>query len=1341
MANMAEPNFDDIRREVGNASGFQEEPVFADDSDAGDAPVVVTRPYGQIKDDEDWRKANEGKWNFPQLLSTILSSQWKRTSGIPSDDKTTNFTDRPPAKHREVPGERRDYYEYVPPWTDPEFEAERPTGKGFFRGNFFNRMYPAQTDESLAKNPTEMAKRYGIHPNRTDGRSGLSPAWAISRRYQLQNGESVGAEDIDRFLQENYFASKEAKASGESIDEYIKKQSLRVAKTGEEVKLLEMWKICRKHTEDIQQDQNFQRLVFDGYTTDELHTQGLFSFTEDVLYDLDGPLHELVDQHRWLPPRASGATTEESPRQIWEFKDEDGSVREGEWTAQDPHVWAALQPALQVLTRLLNSNHPAWTGLMNLYTRLKVDRNLDPLAEDLIYREKLGVSYNYRSAWHTEIPKHSTDRQFEELLKLRRLRFDASSWVAKVLMEKIVLRIESCYRIQTEPNRCLSAPIYGVTNYRVNKDGKITISIGAELIWPLLSCHISKSEKLVCSMSIAAVLFHEFSHAVFGAQLFSLEPTCRQLVPNPEHRPYLEKAGLALFYTAIQVNGIMKEAKGLQKSEVFFENEPQEEPGFAVENQTFGGFLICPLRHVTTYGPVPAYFHMTQLSMATWPSAEPQPWSEHTGASLGLLKDPPLSLAHPSIKLPMDLVYKFFRQSFWDTDLVKYGCEALKLHSDQALRSHFVPPHHWTAWIPIYGEHRGDWLSEAVYLLNRTGYGVLANCIDSIAKKRLLGLSTRQYWLYERKTWPKLGKDLDQVATELRQSAIRYMPNFKDAVMTAAERRNAFVQRGIGAQFSGVLRGNQIAQAPRSISRGQGGANTTGHAQTRGGRGRGRGNATGHAQTRGGRGGRGGNTTGRAQTRRGRGGRGGSTAGIAQTADRNPTEQELKDWVADLEDTRSPKFNLFVSKLMQMDRVLSIRFRYIQILLGTLLRLEPSDRAVIRRKHIERLRGEITHGPVAILSNLRLAMDALIRLYRLRLARLMTETDKGPEDPVLCQKLQHEVQIFQKHQGRFGDLEVLFKKNLTLLGEAGVQWSWASSNQRELVGLTSLDVSGIQDVYLHAATSDVEHPLIDTNVKRVFVQALEMLESWEKEKENPKKQPPPPPTASALTNLPSPGPSNNLSASRSRKRPAENRAAKETTKRTRSYEQSHSRPTPNLTLSSTGPETREAGISGASGPENDVLMLDEEVNFVLPAVQPAAPPPPGLIRVQDPQTGFSQYVPASRAADVEPTMQQAAYDLEVSAANAQQILDEIEAQEATPKAREGLLTAAERTRFRDLENLETTDFEALFQMRQLIQAFDSIGTWKDGDGNLEENDEEDANGGGDGEEEDVNMDL
>ncbi len=182
-----------------------------------------------------------------------------------------------------------EYVVYLPNWCDPEwddeFEVDRTPGKPPVRtkrafGDVFQQIRPAVLARDAMMNPTELAKRWGIHPDhKADGRSQLSPRDALSRRVQLSRPMVIPGPDgsvaTKDFLDAGDLATARGRyvqaglaAQGRSFVDFLKAVAQspdggddQAEQASALLALLNM----------LDNDEFYQRMLFYDFSTDEVY--------------------------------------------------------------------------------------------------------------------------------------------------------------------------------------------------------------------------------------------------------------------------------------------------------------------------------------------------------------------------------------------------------------------------------------------------------------------------------------------------------------------------------------------------------------------------------------------------------------------------------------------------------------------------------------------------------------------------------------------------------------------------------------------------------------------------------------------------------------------------------------------------------------------------------------------------------------------------------------------------------------------------------------------------------------------------------------------------------------
>jgi len=168
------------------------------------------------------------------------------------------------------------YVAYVPPWTAPDWDDERtivvkPKGgwseeeKRYLRRDITMRMRPAILAKDQAKNPTPWAKRYGMNPDVSEGRSRMSPPLSdtrrigLSREMETPSGRKghIDHRDLAHFASLADFQALINPAFPVSEEN------------------LEVRQAMRQLHENMVGDEDWQRVFMRGQTTDEVRGRNL----------------------------------------------------------------------------------------------------------------------------------------------------------------------------------------------------------------------------------------------------------------------------------------------------------------------------------------------------------------------------------------------------------------------------------------------------------------------------------------------------------------------------------------------------------------------------------------------------------------------------------------------------------------------------------------------------------------------------------------------------------------------------------------------------------------------------------------------------------------------------------------------------------------------------------------------------------------------------------------------------------------------------------------------------------------------------------------------------------
>ncbi len=188
-----------------------------------------------------------------------------------------------------------------------------------------------------------------------------------------------------------------------------------------------------------------------------------------------------------------------------------------------------LQPALQLASRVLESNHPCWETLLDLYTRRPVPDSQDSRNPEAMDLDEVP---HRNSIWPGQ---YDRNQMHKPNLKLLQLGFNWKAATMDLLRDRLRFDIGSA----------LHEHALGWTIFHRGKKPNfaIHIYISAELIWPLLSSAFSLAEKANISANLASTFLHELAvrhnsvlHACLAEASLTLgAAACRSLLPPHDH--------------------------------------------------------------------------------------------------------------------------------------------------------------------------------------------------------------------------------------------------------------------------------------------------------------------------------------------------------------------------------------------------------------------------------------------------------------------------------------------------------------------------------------------------------------------------------------------------------------------------------------------------------------------------------------------------------------------------------------------------------------------------------------------------------------------------------------
>ncbi|KAK9772265.1 hypothetical protein SCAR479_11120 [Seiridium cardinale] len=620
------------------------------------------------------------------------------------------------------------YEAYIPRWTDPNFRedqaivssdwgyAERP------ERDALGRLRPALMLHDAQRNPTAYAKRWGIHPDQSGGRSRLSPANAAERKrlavlqfqldHQTDAVKNLLATETTRkklvaFLKVNgqlavsdqEFESWKTQNINEALPAItgsatLSQDPMKVDTSGLDDGTKRFYAELR---EEIEDDQDWQRLLFSGLTTDELIAENIHTMSNEESNNLDmsQPLHILFTRNKWLDQSTFGSTKHD-PRLFYTIN---GSPRK-EWNvSKNDEIWDILQPSLQIASRILHQNPPVWQALKDLRTRQPIlDDDLDPRTNKRANTTPLMRMVPIGAIDIDECPEPVQ-------LLCRDLGFNTVQRIDELLVQNLRFFIGAGHN---SPEAYNTDGKFGSTRFNPKVPGQVIVDISAEMIWPLLVNEYSSSEKLCCHFMIAVTLLHELMHATHNM----VATMCA--IPNKNH-PAGQLAAVSNLLDRIGKEVLDKDNV---YQEPYYKDSFWTELGNLFEYETFGmSFGALPL---TDNASTMITLQPIALVGYSYPTV-------FADANVYLNVDEPIVDFCQPIRI--DWIHRFFQQKFWDTEIKQWGLDILKL-TPQKMNSFTLMSYDWfndSVMEELFGQDNYDFFRTVWQFLHRTGMPILGD--------------------------------------------------------------------------------------------------------------------------------------------------------------------------------------------------------------------------------------------------------------------------------------------------------------------------------------------------------------------------------------------------------------------------------------------------------------------------------------------------------------------------------------------------------------------------------------------------------------------------------------
>ncbi|KAJ0165178.1 hypothetical protein CTA2_12123, partial [Colletotrichum tanaceti] len=699
-----------------------------DDADNDDNDDDADDDDGEADDNDDNDNGNDNdndsENSTDKIIKTATRSHDKSVQinarQRQGDQHAPLFVPPPPAKlanHGQW-----EFIEFVPEWTDPIWDGHDAVmmdahHKHLVRkkagGGVPDRLRPAQLPQDRSRNPTPFAVRYGIHPDRRDGRSRLSPTRSAFRRFRVDDRDTIQVVGDYIVRQAEIHA---AAAGAEDVEALLETYSrLRPGVLGgggggggggsRQPSATEQFVV--QAMQDIQDDEDWQSLVFSGLTTQELLDDGILSLKNTYGCNLENDLHGLLQRDKWNAATWRGDEPD-NPRLVYQA----GKVK-GEWDpSTNDDLWKRMQPALQVASRILTHlehHDPYWARLMDVFNRVPIPPFRDPRPP---HRRKRYPACNFRMRDNDDGAVSRPTGAGAGAGPVGpvagpdvRAAVDAVGTTWRTLHSCLRFELNTGFDVDTS-----SQTLAGAT--AAQGEG-IVVTLAVDCLWPLVVEGYSHDERISSYFSVAATIIHELAvdniiiiivvvvvvvsdHAVNYAHmhwLYKPGPAADQVADfqkHPELEQKLVDIGERLFGK--------QDLKKLNPIEPYFENQQKSELGFTTEGhaQIFGG------SNWQTLGQSSLTFkHLNFLPsgslMVRWPTGfkykhgrMQTPAELQKNPAAMVLRTPPIVVDTYRVPVKVAEIARLFCEGFWRSEVVKFGTAALKFGTADPARVRFL---------------------------------------------------------------------------------------------------------------------------------------------------------------------------------------------------------------------------------------------------------------------------------------------------------------------------------------------------------------------------------------------------------------------------------------------------------------------------------------------------------------------------------------------------------------------------------------------------------------------------------------------------------------------------
>jgi hypothetical protein len=181
---------------------------------------------------------------------------------------------------------------------------------------------------------------------------------------------------------------------------------------------------------------------------------------------------------------------------------------------KNDQVWEILQPVLQFVGRVLSTGHPFVGALLEPRSRRHVDPARLPATNSANTRNWISFTLNYnKTSGFTATGFDPYQVGAEHIAVLDNHGFDLAQVALSFLMERLRLQLFSSNAEWRKGETFAGDHVYwGLTEAYGMEDPEgagVLVSLGAEMLWPLLVSDFTPKEKASCVMMAASSMLHE----------------------------------------------------------------------------------------------------------------------------------------------------------------------------------------------------------------------------------------------------------------------------------------------------------------------------------------------------------------------------------------------------------------------------------------------------------------------------------------------------------------------------------------------------------------------------------------------------------------------------------------------------------------------------------------------------------------------------------------------------------------------------------------------------------------------------------------------------------------